>query len=117
MSARRLLFTSESVSVGHPDKVADRVADAILDGMLVENPEARVACEVLVTEGIVVVAGEISGALATESRVDRIVRDTITASGYGTGGSRVQLVRGRDPQSDQTAIGGHCSGGGRRERW
>ena len=53
------LFTSESVSEGHPDKVADQVSDAILDAMLTQDPESRVACETLIKTGLVVVAGEI----------------------------------------------------------
>jgi S-adenosylmethionine synthetase len=53
------LFTSESVSEGHPDKVADQISDAILDAMLAQDPNSRVACETLVTTGLVVVAGEL----------------------------------------------------------
>ena len=54
------LFTSESVSMGHPDKVADQISDAILDACLAEDPASRVACETLVTTGLCVVAGEIN---------------------------------------------------------
>ena len=57
---RRHLFTSESVSMGHPDKAADQVSDSILDAVLDQDPDARVACEVLLTEGLAVVAGEIT---------------------------------------------------------
>ncbi len=56
---RELLFTSESVTEGHPDKIADNISDAILDAMLTEDPKSRVACETLVTTGMVVVAGEV----------------------------------------------------------
>ena len=56
---RELLFTSESVTEGHPDKIADNISDAILDAMLTEDPNSRVACETLVTTGMVVVAGEV----------------------------------------------------------
>lgn len=56
--ARTNLFTSESVSEGHPDKVADQISDAILDAFLAEEPEARVACETLVADNLVVIAGE-----------------------------------------------------------
>lgn len=73
-------FTSESVGVGHPDKVADQIADAILDACLAEDPQARVACEVLVTKGLVVLVGEIS----TIAQIDyqRVARDTIKKIGY-----------------------------------
>jgi len=56
----KYLFTSESVTMGHPDKVADHISDAILDAMLAQDPKSRVACETLVTTGMVVVAGEIT---------------------------------------------------------
>ena len=74
------LFTSESVSEGHPDKVADQISDAILDAMLAQDPDSRVACETLVTTGTVVVAGEIT----TKAYVDiqEIVRATIEKIGY-----------------------------------
>ena len=74
------LFTSESVSEGHPDKVADQISDAVLDAMLAQDPNSRVACETLVTTGQVVLAGEIS----TLAYVDlqKIVRDTIERIGY-----------------------------------
>ena len=76
----RFLFTSESVSEGHPDKVADKISDAILDAMLAQDVHSRVACETLVTTGQVVVAGEVT----TRARVDiqKIVRDTIKEIGY-----------------------------------
>jgi len=74
------LFTSESVTMGHPDKVADQISDAILDAILTQDPKARVACETLVTTGQVVLAGEIT----TEAYVDaaQIARDTIQEIGY-----------------------------------
>ncbi len=59
-NGRKHLFTSESVSMGHPDKVADQISDAILDSLLTEDPLARVACETLVTTGLVILAGEVS---------------------------------------------------------
>ncbi len=80
---RRNLFTSESVSMGHPDKVSDRIADAILDHMLGRDSKARVACEVLVTGDHVIVAGEVnSRKTLTHPQVDSLVRDTIRACGY-----------------------------------
>ena len=74
------LFTSESVSMGHPDKVADQISDAILDAMLEQDPKSRVACETLVNTGLVVVAGEVT----TKAYVDipAIVRQTIREIGY-----------------------------------
>ena len=74
------LFTSESVTEGHPDKISDLISDAILDAILAEDPEARVACEVTVTTGLVVVVGEIS----TKAYVDikKIVRETVREVGY-----------------------------------
>ena len=70
------LFTSESVSEGHPDKVADQISDAVLDALLTEDPAARVACETLVTTGLAVIAGEIT----TSAYVDipKLARETIT---------------------------------------
>lgn len=78
--SRRSLFTSESVTAGHPDKICDQVSDAILDEILKQDPTARVACETTVTTGLVLVAGEIS----TKSYVDipKIVRSTIEEIGY-----------------------------------
>jgi S-adenosylmethionine synthetase len=77
---RRYLFTSESVTEGHPDKLADQISDAVLDAILTDDPEGRVACETLVTTGLVVVAGEIS----TEIYVDvpALVHKTISEIGY-----------------------------------
>ena len=74
------LFTSESVSMGHPDKVADQISDAVLDAILTQDPKSRVACETLVTTGQVVLAGEVT----TEAYVDaaQIARDTIKEIGY-----------------------------------
>ena len=80
--SRRTLFTSESVTEGHPDKMADQISDAILDAILANDPNGRVACETLVTTGQVMVAGEIS----TDTYVDvaRIVRETVVEIGYNT---------------------------------
>ncbi len=76
----RYLFTSESVTEGHPDKIADQISDAILDAILAEDPTGRVACETLVTTGLAIIAGEIT----TDCYVDfqKIVRDTIREVGY-----------------------------------
>jgi len=74
------LFTSESVTMGHPDKVADHISDAILDAMLEQDQKSRVACETLVTTGLVIVAGEVT----TKAVVDipTVVRNTIKEIGY-----------------------------------
>jgi len=74
------IFTSESVTEGHPDKVADQISDAILDAMISKDPYARVACETLVTTGLVMVAGEIT----TECYVDipSVIRETVKEIGY-----------------------------------
>ena len=76
----RFLFTSESVTEGHPDKIADQISDAILDACLTDDPTSRVACETLTTTGLVVISGEIT----TKAYVDfqNIVRGTVTAIGY-----------------------------------
>jgi len=76
------LFTSESVSEGHPDKVADQISDAILDAMLAQDPESRVACETMVTTGLVVVSGEITTKAYVE--IPDIVRETIKKIGYNS---------------------------------
>jgi len=78
--AQNYLFTSESVTMGHPDKVADQISDAVLDAMIAQDPNSRVACETLVTTGMAVVAGEIT----TQAYVDipTIVRNTIRGIGY-----------------------------------
>lgn len=77
---RKWLFTSESVTAGHPDKICDQVSDAILDEILTHDPDARVACETLVTTGLVNVVGEIS--TSTYVDIPKIVRKTITDIGY-----------------------------------
>ncbi len=78
--AEKFIFTSESVSEGHPDKVADQVSDSILDAILTQDPTARVACETMVTTGMVVIAGEITtNAVINYSE---IARQTIKEIGY-----------------------------------
>ena len=80
MAARSFSFTSESVTEGHPDKVADQVSDSVLDAVLADDPMGRVACETLVTTGLVVVAGEIT--TSTYVDIPRLVRERITSIGY-----------------------------------
>src|SRR3984885_2031349 len=102
------LFTSESVTEGHPDKVADAISDAILDAALANDPYSRVACETLITTGMVVVAGEIT----TPEQLDytRIVRDTVTSIGYDNGdcgfdGHHCAVLVALDKQSPDIAQG------------
>ena len=80
MALKDFIFTSESVSEGHPDKVADQISDAVLDGCLAEDPRSRVACETMVTTGLVCIAGEIT----TEAYVDMqaVARETVERIGY-----------------------------------
>ena len=80
MNNRNYLFTSESVTEGHPDKMADQISDAVLDAMLKDDPFSRVACETMLTTGLVIVSGEVT----TKTYVDipAIVRDTISGIGY-----------------------------------
>lgn len=102
------LFTSESVSEGHPDKVADQISDAVLDACLAEDPGARVACETLVNTGMAVVSGEIS----TEASIDipTIVRDTVRWIGYDDGdlgyaADAIAVLVSMDEQSPEIAQG------------
>src|SRR6201998_3994942 len=76
------VFTSESVSEGHPDKVADQISDAVLDAILREDPRGRVACETLVKTGVVIVAGEITTSAWVD--VEALVRKTVLDIGYNS---------------------------------
>lgn len=107
------LVTSESVTEGHPDKLADRISDAVLDAILAQDPKARVACETLVTTGLVMVAGEIT----TDGYVDipRLVRQTVlevgyTRAKYGFDGDTCAVLTAIDEQSPDIA-------GGVNESW
>ncbi len=106
--ARKRLFTSESVTEGHPDKVCDQISDAILDAIFTEDPNARVACETSVTTGLVLVAGEIT----TDCYVDiqGIVRKTVKEIGYtrakfGFDGDTCGVLVAIDKQSEDIAMG------------
>ncbi len=77
---RNFLFTSESVTEGHPDKIADQISDAVLDEVMRQDPKGRVACETLVTTGLAVVAGEITTTAHVD--YDSLVRETIRGVGY-----------------------------------
>ena len=108
MSSNRWRFTSESVTEGHPDKMADQISDAILDAILTSDPTGRVACETLLTTGLVVVAGEISTSAYVE--IAKIARDTICAVGYdreayGFDGHTCGVVVSLDEQSPDIAQG------------
>lgn len=104
----RRLFTSESVSEGHPDKLADQISDSILDAILVDDPDARVACEVMVNTGLVLVGGEIR--TSTYVDVQQIVRETIrevgyTRAKYGFDADNVAVLVTIDEQSPDIAGG------------
>lgn len=106
--AKNTLFTSESVSEGHPDKVCDQVSDAILDALLEQDPDSRVACECMATTGLVVVAGEITTKAAVEYAA--IVRKTVTDIGYtsddmGINGDTCGVMIALDRQSPDIAMG------------
>ena len=79
----KLLFTSESVTEGHPDKICDQISDAILDAMLEQDPMSRVACETCTTTGLVMVMGEITSNAKVD--IQNIVRDTVREIGYTRG--------------------------------
>ena len=80
MAEKHMFFTSESVTEGHPDKIADQISDAVLDAIIEKDPKARVACETLVPTGLVHVVGEISTNIYVD--IPRVVRDTIREIGY-----------------------------------
>jgi len=108
MSRRPYLFTSESVSMGHPDKMADQISDAILDAMIREDPDSRVACETLVTTGLAVIAGEITCAGYVE--IPGVVRKTVLDIGYDDGakgfnGESCAVLVTLDQQSPDIAMG------------
>jgi len=108
MPQDKYLFTSESVTEGHPDKVSDQISDAILDSLIKEDPRSRVACETLVTTGLVIVSGEIT----TDTYVDipHVVRETIKGIGYtrakfGFDYETCAVLTSIDPQSTDIAMG------------
>jgi S-adenosylmethionine synthetase len=112
---KSFLFTSESVTEGHPDKIADQISDSILDAILAQDPKSRVACETLVTTGLVVIAGEIT----TNAQVNfsEVARETIRAIGYtrakyGFDCDTCAIMSTLDRQSPDIAMGVNTGGAG-----
>ena len=86
MNRKNFVFASESVSEGHPDKICDRISDAVLDAFLAAEPEARVACETLVTTNRIVIGGEVRGPKAVSDRAEEIARECVREIGYDQAG-------------------------------
>ncbi len=108
MAQDEYLFTSESVTEGHPDKIADQISDAVLDAIISQDPVGRVACETLLTTGLVVVAGEITTSCYVD--IPRIARDTIkqvgyTRAKYGFDYETCAVITAIDEQSGDIAMG------------
>ncbi|MBN8539698.1 MAG: methionine adenosyltransferase [Deltaproteobacteria bacterium] len=108
MVMKNYLFTSESVSEGHPDKVADQISDAVLDAMLTKDPKARVACETMVTTGVAIVAGEVT--TSAYVNIAEVVRKVVTDIGYDSGekgfdGNSCAVMVTLDKQSADIAKG------------
>ncbi|HUL48517.1 MAG TPA: methionine adenosyltransferase [Gemmatimonadales bacterium] len=115
MPAQRHVFTSESVTEGHPDKIADQISDSVLDAILAADPAARVACETLVTTGMALVAGEIT--TSTYVHIPDIVRGTISSIGYtdanfGFDAQTCAVLTTIDRQSADIALGVDTGGAG-----
>lgn len=115
MPPKNFIFTSESVTEGHPDKIADQISDAILDAMIEQDPGSRVACETLITTGLVVISAEIT----TKSQVDirQVARDTIEEIGYtdsamGFDAETCSVLLTIDRQSPDIALGVDKEGAG-----
>ena len=115
MSQNRFLFTSESVTEGHPDKIADQISDAILDACLEQDPYSRVACETLTCTGLVVIAGEIT----TSAYVDfqALVRGVVSSIGYdnalyGFDSNTCAVISSINKQSGDIAMGVDTGGAG-----
>jgi len=114
-SRERFLFTSESVTEGHPDKIADQISDAILDACLAEDPSSRVACETLTANGLVVIAGEIT----TRTYVDfqKVVRGVVQSIGYDNAlyvfdSNTCAVISSINKQSGDIAMGVDTGGAG-----
>jgi S-adenosylmethionine synthetase len=105
---RKYLFSSESVTEGHPDKVADQISDAVLDAIIEKDPEARVACETMVTTGLILIAGEITTSCYVDLK--KIARQTVkeigyTRAKYGFDGETCAVLTAIDEQSGDIALG------------
>ena len=116
--SKNYLFTSESVTEGHPDKVADQISDSILDAILEKDPNGRVACETLVTTGLAFVAGEITTSCYVD--IPKIVRSTIKNIGYdsphyGFDYQTCAVVTSIQAQSPDIALGVDTGGAGDQE--
>ena len=108
MARDEYLFTSESVTEGHPDKIADQISDAVLDAILIQDPTGRVACETLLTTGLVVVAGEITTSCYVD--IPKVARETIKGVGYtrakyGFDYETCGVITAIDEQSGDIAMG------------
>ncbi|MFT6884389.1 MAG: S-adenosylmethionine synthetase, partial [Paracoccaceae bacterium] len=113
MARQNYLFTSESVSEGHPDKVCDRISDAVLDAYLAQDPQARVACETLATTNRVVIAGEVRGPHSVLESIDDIVRSCVRDIGYDQDGfswKTLNVANYLHEQSADIAVGVDASG-------
>jgi len=115
MLIENAFFTSESVSVGHPDKMADQISDAILDAFLAGDPQSRVACETMVTTGLVVVAGEVTSQATID--IPEVVRGVIREIGYtdssmGFDAETCSVMVSLDKQSPDIAMGVDRDGAG-----
>ncbi|MCA9523874.1 MAG: methionine adenosyltransferase, partial [Myxococcales bacterium] len=119
MTLKNFLFTSESVTEGHPDKVADAVSDGILDSIIALDPKARVACETLVNTGFAIIAGEITTACYVD--MPQVVRDVILEIGYdhpmyGFDGRSCAVLTSIDKQSPDIAQGVNLGEGLHKEQ-
>ncbi|GAK61606.1 S-adenosylmethionine synthase [Candidatus Vecturithrix granuli] len=115
MSRKDFLFTSESVTEGHPDKIADQISDAVLDAIMAEDPQGRVACETLVTTGVAFVAGEITTTCYVN--IPKVARETIreigyTRARYGFDYQTCAVITAIDEQSPDIAMGVNPGGAG-----
>ena len=115
MSSQRYIFASESVTEGHPDKIADQISDAVLDHLLAQDPNSRVACETLVTTGLAMVAGEVSTNCYVH--IPDVVRGTLQRIGYtelrfGIDAMTCAVLTNLDQQSPDIAMGVDTGGAG-----
>ena len=114
MSSGKYLFTSESVSMGHPDKLADQISDAVLDAMLAQDPNSRVACETMVTTGLAVIAGEVTSTAIVDFQ--DVIRQVIREVGYtddemGICADTCAVMVSLDKQSPDIKVGVDETGG------